>query len=169
MNKFRTIIADPPWRFGDSLPGRGRGALSHYKLMKVDQIARHMLPGLYDDSRLFLWRVASMQEEALFVMKAWGFTLKSEIVWNKITKNGKKHFGMGRQVRASHEVCLIGVRGRPETLSKSVRSTFEAKVGVHSKKPDEFYSIVKELSPSPIVELFARRGYPGITVMGDEV
>lgn len=40
------------------------------------------------DSRLFLWRVGAMQDEALAVIKAWGFTLKAELVWIKTTLAG---------------------------------------------------------------------------------
>ena len=40
------------------------------------------------DVRLFLWRVGAMQEEALAVIRAWGFTLKAELVWVKTTLDG---------------------------------------------------------------------------------
>jgi len=33
---FRTIVADPPWPFGDKLPGPKRGAVKHYKGMSLD-------------------------------------------------------------------------------------------------------------------------------------
>ena len=176
MKRSRIIVADPPWKFGDKLPGPGRGAAKHYKPMTVAEICMFKLPLLLPDSVLFLWRVSAMQEEALAVMRAWGFTLKSEIVWQKLTKNGKKHFGMGRITRASHETCLIGVRGKPKRQSGSVRSTFEAPVIyypngkiVHSAKPDEFYPIVEELYNGPYIELFARRHREGWTCLGDEV
>ena len=165
---FVTIVADPPWRFGDKLPGPGRGAEKHYNTMSVEEICRFPLPLLSEDSRLFLWRVASMQQESMDVMVAWGFKQKAEIVWKKLTKNGKRHIGMGRQVRMEHEVCLIGTRGKPPTLDRSIRSVFEAPVGRHSEKPEEFYRIVERLSPGPYAELFARRQRPGWTCLGDE-
>lgn len=167
--RFHTLTSDPPWKFGDALPGHGRGAQKHYALLSVDELCRFPLPPLASDCRLFLWRVASMQEEALAVMRAWGFALKAEIVWKKLTTTGKRHFGMGRTVRMEHEVCLIGVRGRPPVLSHSVRSVFEAPVGRHSEKPDEFYRVVESLSPGPYAELFARRRRRGWTVFGNEL
>lgn len=169
--KGHVLVADCPWRFGDSLPGKGRGAAKHYDTLSVEELKSFPLPPLHDDCYLFLWRVSSMQQEALDVAKAWGFTIKSEIVWKKLTKNGKTHFGMGRTVRLSHEVCLIGVRGRPEPKVKNIRSileaedltdyppdqVFEAQVGPHSRKPDEFYRLVETLCWGPYKELFARR------------
>jgi N6-adenosine-specific RNA methylase IME4 len=100
--QFRTIVADPGWAYGDKLPGKSRGAAKNYKTMAVDRIARylesfemmHELGGEWPDgfvakdARLFLWRVAPMQEEALHVMRAWGFGAPvSECVWAKVDKD----------------------------------------------------------------------------------
>lgn len=174
MTRFRVITADPPWQFEDELGSRG--ARANYKTMTVDQICRFPLPPLYESSTLFMWRVASMQQEALDVIDAWDFTVKCEIVWRKLTKTGKPFFGMGRTVRNEHETCLIATSGRPVTLNKSIRSTFEAPVPVdaqgryiHSAKPEEFYKIVEQLRDGPYVELFARRGRANWTCLGDEV
>lgn len=203
---IRTLVADPAWPFNDKLPGPARGAAKNYEVSTVDEIRRfledpanafekdlssscnpiwHMLA---DDCRLFLWRVSAMQAEALSVMKAWGFgEPKSEVVWRKLTKTGKAHFGMGRTVRLGHEVCLIGARGRPEVLSRSVRSVFdteeldeldekgiepllvEAPWAGHSVKPDVFFELVEELSPGPYLELFARKVRPGWLQGGREL
>jgi N6-adenosine-specific RNA methylase IME4 len=166
---FRVLVADPPWKFGDSLPGVGRGAIKHYPCLSVSELETFLLPEMATDSVLFLWRVASMQDEALRVMRAWGFKLKTELVWRKTTRTGKRHFGMGRIVRAEHEVCLIGTKGRPKPLVLNVRSTFEAPVGRHSEKPDAFYDIVDSLYAGPVVELFARRERNGWTCLGNEL
>lgn len=166
---YACIAADPPWKFGDSLPGPGRGAAKHYDVMDSAGICNFALPPLADDAVLFCWRVASMQQEALDVVKAWGFVVKSELVWRKVTKNGKRWFGMGRYVRAEHETCLIATRGRPQILSHSIRSVFEAPAGRHSEKPDEFFRIVEELCPGPRVELFARRHRANWTCYGNEL
>lgn len=191
---FTTVVADPPWPFGDKLPGPSRGAEKNYTVMSVADLCslglgpQCGLPPIAPDARLFLWRVASMQEEALQVMRAWGFVPKAEIVWRKLTKTGKRHFGMGRTVRMEHEVCLVGVRGRPPILSKSVRSMFDTEIWIdddpatgepigefaapyeyHSKKPDVFYEIVQSLSPGPYVELFARQTRDYWTSIGDQL
>lgn len=91
----------------------------------------------------------------------------------------KDAFGMGRIVRGSHEVCLVGVRGkgRDYLLSKSVRSAFEtiehseivAPTGAHSEKPEAFYRLVETLFPGPYFELHARRPRPGWTTLGHQL
>lgn len=173
---FKVLCADPPWKFGDALPGPNRGAEKNYACLTVEELCAFPLPPLADDCTLFLWRVASMQQEALDVVKAWDFTVKTEAVWLKKTVNGNRWFGMGRTVRAEHEICLITSRGRPETLSHSVRSTFvtdfeglSATVGRHSEKPEQFYEIVESLREGPYCELFARRQRVGWTCLGDQV
>jgi N6-adenosine-specific RNA methylase IME4 len=171
----RVLVADPPWSFGDKLPGASRGAEKNYRVLTLDDICRFELPPLLDDSLLLLWRVSSQVEEAYRVVRAWGFEPKSEIVWRKLTKNGKPHFGMGRYVRAAHETCVVARRGRFKPKSMSVRSVFdgldvfEAKVGEHSEKPDEFYRLVEELAEGPYAELFARKVRPGWQQYGDEL
>jgi len=166
---FAVVVADPPWQFDDKLPGPGRGADKHYRTLPQLEIERFPLPPIADDALLFLWRVSSMVEEAYRVTRAWGFVPKSEIVWLKRTSKGNRWFGMGRIVRAEHESCIVAKRGQPVILSNSIRSTFEAQAGIHSRKPDEFYALVEQLAPGPYLELFARRERPGWICLGDEV
>jgi N6-adenosine-specific RNA methylase IME4 len=179
---FRVLCADPPWKFGDSLPGPKRGAVSHYRCLTVEEIAHFPLPPLANDCVLFLWRVGSMQLEALAVIEAWGFSMpKSELVWLKTTDDGTRlRMGMGRSVRNCHEICLIAHRGKPKRLDAGVLSAFgeegsgpevfDAPRGPkHSTKPDKFYEIVERLYPGPRVELFARRRRVGWTCLGDEL
>lgn len=169
MTPARVLVADPPWQPDDELPGPGRGAAKHYPTMPVAQLAFFPLPVLDPDAVLFLWRLSSMQGEALFLARAWGFEPHSELVWNK-TKNGIRFFGMGRIVRGGHESCLIATRVRtPTPRNRSISSRFEAPVGRHSAKPDRFYEIVEALYPGPYVELFARRTRPGWLTYGNEL
>jgi N6-adenosine-specific RNA methylase IME4 len=168
VTPFACIVADCPWSFKDKLPGKSRGAAKNYRVEKLDRIKRLILPPIADDAYLFLWRVSSQVPEAYEVVKAWGFEHKAEFVWNKLTKHGKKAFGMGRTVRGSHESCIIAKRGRPKRLSGSIRSTFEAPVGEHSEKPDAFYALVEALCGGPRLEVFGRKARPGWTVIGDQ-
>jgi len=168
----KVLVADPPWSFGDKLAMSDvkRGSASNYSVLSLNQIKAFPMPyPIADDALLFLWRVASQQEEALSVMRAWGFVPKSEIVWEKLTPTGKLAFGMGRYVRMCHEVCLIGRKGKAAVRDRSVRSVFSAPLGLHSAKPEEFFDIVEKLAEGPYVELFARRQRAGWHCFGDEL
>ncbi len=172
---FRVLCADVPWKFDDKLPGEKRGAERNYKCLSRRELMRFPLPPLADDCALFFWKVASMPQDALDVIDAWGFMPKSEIIWLKKTVHGNRWFGMGRTVRAEHETCIFATRGRPEVKNHSVRSTFvtdfeglSATAGRHSEKPEQFYQIVETLFDGPYVELFARRQRDGWVCLGDE-
>lgn len=94
---FRVVVADPPWLFGDRLPGSGRGAGKHFACMSIEDVCAFPLPPIAKDAALFLWRVSSgaparpkedrqarwLAARAYDVIEAWGFEHKSEIVWNK--------------------------------------------------------------------------------------
>lgn len=166
---FRVLCADPPWSFGDKLPGASRGAEKNYGVLSIDEICAFEIPPMEPDAYLFMWRVSSQVEEAYRVVRAWGFVPKSEIVWQKLTPLGKPWFGMGRHVRASYETAIVAVRGRPKPLSRSIRSTFSAKAGRHSEKPEAFYDLVEQLAGGPYAELFARRQRPGWACFGNEL
>lgn len=167
---YRVLVADPPWLFDDNLDLLTRGAGNHYACLTPKMIREFPLPPMLPDSVLFLWRVAAQQREALDVVDAWGFSpVKTELIWRKRTKHDKRWFGMGRIVRAEHEVCLIAKRGRPEVKCHDIRSIFDGVVRGHSAKPTEFYQLVEELYDGPYCELFARRQRPGWTCLGDEV
>lgn len=168
-SEIRCLEADPPWQFGDRLPGKGRGAEKHYRVLTLEEIKAFPLPALAPDCVLLLWRVAAMQEEALSVVRAWGFTVKTEIVWAKRTKHGKRWFGMGHYLRAEHEICLVATRGKVKPLNRGTRSIFEGKVRKHSQKPAEFYELAESLFPGPRARLFARDEREGWESYGDEV
>jgi N6-adenosine-specific RNA methylase IME4 len=184
IKPFSVVVADPPWQFGDSLPGKSRGASKNYKTLGLTDLQgflRQTKMPIADDAVLFLWGVEAMPREALDVIDAWGFTPKAAMVWAKLTsaspcnadgsfpEGGKLHFGMGRSVRNCHERCSIAKRGKLERLSGSVRSVFFAPVGEHSQKPEVFFDLVEKLYPGPYLELFARRKRAGWTCLGDEV
>ncbi len=172
----RVLLADPPWKFGDKLPGKGRGAAKHYACMSAQEIMRFSLPPLADDALLLLWRVAAMQQSALNVAHVWGFTVKSEIVWVKTKESlsssidaASIRMGMGRTVRNAHEVCLVCTRGKPVIRDHSVLSVIFAPRGEHSEKPEAIYEIAERLSKGPYVELFARRRRARWLQLGNEL
>ncbi len=168
---FRVLVADPPWAFDDKLPGPGRGAAKHYAVMDQRAICAFKLPPLHADCWLFMWRPATHQQQALEVARAWGFDRPpGELIWRKVTNGGDRlRIGMGRGFRNAHETCLVFKRGKPARLSMALPSVFDAPRGAHSAKPDRFYGIVDAFAAGPVVELFARRQWPGWTCLGLEM
>ena len=180
IDAIRTLVADPPWAFRDALPGGGRGAYKHYRLLALHEIMRFPLPDLAEDCRLFLWVPASLISLGLQVVEAWGFHFTTEGIWLKVRADGRQgtlagsvvypqsRIGMGRTFRMVHEPFLVGYRGHPQRLDASMPSVLMAPFQTeHSQKPAEFYEMVERLSPGPYAELFARKERPGWECFGD--
>lgn len=68
----------------------------------------------------------------------------------------------------STEFVLFGMIGNLAVIRKGVRTDFKGKVREHSRKPDEFYEIVKRVSPDPRIDIFSREKRVGFDQYGDE-
>jgi site-specific DNA-methyltransferase (adenine-specific) len=174
MKKYNIIYADPPWSYKDKRDKHPRicgGALSHYQTMNLEDIKKLNLP-TDNNCMLFLWATFPNMQEALDVIKAWGFTYKTlGFSWIKTNKkNGKPFFGIGYYTKSNCEVCLIGVKGKPIKISNYVSSVIIAPKETHSKKPDCVRDKIVELCGDiPRLEMFARQKTEGWDVWGNEV
>jgi N6-adenosine-specific RNA methylase IME4 len=171
---FSTILADPPWQFqnrtGKVAPEHRR--LLRYPTMELQEILDFPVAKLAAaQSHLYLWTPNALLMEGLKVMKAWGFTYKSNIVWFKIRKDGGPDGrGVGFYFRNVTELILFGVRGSMRTLrpGRTQVNTLATRKREHSRKPDEIYDIIEACSPGPYLELFARFRRPGWAQWGNE-
>ncbi|MEM7016067.1 MAG: MT-A70 family methyltransferase [Pseudomonadota bacterium] len=172
---LKIIYADPPWSFNNKNTGGSMtsGAANQYDVMTIDDICALPVKDIADqDCVLAMWWVASQPIEALKVVDAWGFKLKTMtgFNWEKITKHGSPFFGMGYWTRAGSECCLIATKGKAKPASRSVRSVERAVVEKHSKKPDVFrYKLEMLCGDVPRIELFARQEYDGWSAWGNEL
>jgi N6-adenosine-specific RNA methylase IME4 len=175
LGQFGTILADPPWRFanrtGKMAPEHKR--LSRYETMTFEQIMDLPVSELaMSQSHLYLWVPNALLKEGLEVMRRWGFTYKTNIVWYKIRKDGGPDGrGVGFYFRNVTELVLFGVRGGLRTLKPGRIQTniVKTRKREHSRKPDELYQIIEKCSPGPYLELFARQCRPNWRQWGDEI
>src|SRR5947209_15684639 len=123
--KYGAILIDPPWRFanrtGKMAPEHRR--LRRYRTMSFDEIGDLPVGQLAKaNSHLYLWCPNALLFEALSIMKEWGFTYKTNIVWYKIRKDGGPDGrGVGFYFRNVTELLLFGVKGRLRTLAPGRR------------------------------------------------
>ena len=173
--KYQIIYADPPWQYRDKRTGGSfvSGASQKYNVESIEDLCALPVNDIAADNCLLaMWHVPPMPQEALDLVKAWGFTLKTMkgFTWHKLTKNGLSHFGMGHYTRANTEDCLFAIKGRPNIASHSVRQFIEERIGRHSEKPDEARKrLVQLCGDVPRVELFAREKFNGWDSWGNEV
>ena len=141
--------------------------------MSVDQIKKLPINEIADqDCILFMWATFPKLQEALDVIKAWGFTYKTNaFTWVKKNKKSDSFFwGMGRWTRSNAEVCLLAVKGNPKRIDMGIRSVIMSPIEGHSKKPDIVRDkIVKLIGDLPRIELFARNKIDGWDSWGNEI
>jgi len=167
-------LADPPWKFQNST---GKVAPEHKRLMRYPTLSLDEIKNLpvnevtADASHLYLWVPNALIQEGLEVMRYWGFTYKTNIVWYKVRHDGGPDGrGVGFYFRNVTELILFGVKGKLRTLDPgrtqvNIISTMKRE---HSRKPDELYDIVEKCSPGPYLELFARGSRPNWFTWGNE-
>ena len=172
---FKTILADPPWRFqnrtGKIAPEHRR--LSRYDTMTLDEIKALPVPCLTADvAHLYLWVPNALLPEGIEVLRAWRFEYKSNIVWHKIRKDGGSDGrGVGFYFRNVTELLLFGVKGKnARTLEPGRRQVnlLSTRKREHSRKPDEVYELIENCSPGPYLEMFARGSRRNWTTFGDQ-
>jgi N6-adenosine-specific RNA methylase IME4 len=173
--RFGTILADPPWRFsnrtGKMAPEHKR--LSRYQTMSLEEIMELPIPRLAaPKSHLYLWVPNALILEGLEVMRRWGFTYKTNLVWYKVRKDGGPDGrGVGFYFRNVTELILFGTRNQIRTKAPGRRQVniVVSRKREHSRKPDELYDIIEKCSPGPYLELFARHARQNWTQRGNEI
>src|SRR5687767_7883116 len=116
LGRFETILADPPWVFSNRT---GKMAPEHRRLYRYSTMTMQEIMDLpvaqvaADKAHLYLWVPNALILEGLEVMKRWGFTYKSNLVWYKIRKDGGPDGrGVGFYFRNVTELVLFGIRGK---------------------------------------------------------
>ncbi len=172
---FKTILADPPWQFnnrtGKIAPEHKR--LNRYSTLTLPEIKCLPIDQVSDEtSHLYLWVPNALLPEGLDVMKAWGFEYKTNIVWEKVRKDGYPDGrGVGFYFRNVTELILFGVKGKNARTLQPGRTQvnlLRTQKREHSRKPDEIFNIIESCSPGPYLEMFARGKRPGWVLWGDQ-
>lgn len=163
---YRTIVIDPPWEMKKSKrTARPKQVDMDYDAMSLEEIKRFPLRKFVsaDGCHVYLWTTHKHLPDAFAVFKAWGVKYHCTLSWAKNV--GVTPFTW----MFSTEFALFGFIGNLAVIRKGVRTDFKGKVREHSRKPDEFYEIVKRVSPEPRIDVFSREKRDGFDQYGFEV
>ncbi len=160
MKKYQIIYADPPWRYNNPKGNDPSMGGVTYQTMADKDICDLPVEKIADkNSVLFLWATMPKLQEALDVMKAWGFKYTTTtFVWIKTNiKSGGIYSGLGHWSNGNSEIVLFGKKGHPKRNKKNIKQIVISPVTKHSKKPFEVKKrIVELMGDLPRIELFAR-------------
>lgn len=175
---YRLIYADPPFQYhqnSETVDGSLGKAEASFEGMTIEDLCNlpvkaHAAPR----STLAMYVPAPLVYPApnhlgpLDVAHAWGFTYKSQYVWDKV-------LGMpGSYSHVVHENLFIFTRGgdlpdNPIELPKSVQTVRLAHDREHSEKPEHLRKLLeKHWTIGPYLELFGRKPAEGWDVFGND-
>ena len=159
--QYGVIVIDPPWQYekrnGD-ITHRGR---CPYPTMTIEELCKIDLP-MEDDCIVWLWTTNAFMHESFHVLDAWGLIPKTILTWVK------DRMGLGDWLRGKTEHCILATKGKPIVNLTNQTTVLNAPVREHSRKPDEFYELVRNLCPGRKLEVFARETREGFDVYGAE-
>jgi len=160
---FGCLIVDPPT---DVLQKGSLGAIQHYDLLPMERLKQLPVGEIAQhNAHLWLWSTNAALEASFDLARTWGFTPRSLFTWVK------PKFGLGNYLRNATEQLIFATRGKAPVRFRSQPNWGFYPVQDHSHKPEEFFAMVRRVSPGPVAELFARRKAPDpqIRVWGNEV
>lgn len=171
MFGYDVIVCDPPTTFElYSERGNKKSASAQYEVMSWDDLAAMPVGHLARaNAILLLWACPPTLDKSIDLLKRWGALYKTELVWPKTTKNGKRRMGPGYRSRGMHESILLGVFGNECQIHDAFYGVIEGEARAHSQKPREFYQGVKKRTPDLTrCDLFAREAHEGFDGWGNQ-
>lgn len=166
-NTYNTLVVDPPWE----IEKIARDVRPNQKAMDYPSIPdddlyewglKNLVTAARDDAHLYLWTTHKKLPLALELVEHWGFNYQCLLTWVKNV--GFTPFSW----MYSTELIIFARRGNLELLKLGKRLDFSAAVREHSRKPDEFYDLVREVSPGPRLDMFSRESRDGFDSWGAE-
>lgn len=151
----------------------------------------------YRNAHVWLWVTDNFLQDGLWLMKRLGVTYKRSAVWVKTedpldvldrhsneTINGftleqmkqalSLQIGLGQYLRGTKELLLFGTIGAGQAVEtwkghRDIPDTIRALRAKHSRKPDEAYTMIEDVTHGPRVELFATREREGWDSWGNAI
>lgn len=111
MKKYQVIVSDPPWMFNDvlTMEKTKRGAAANYPLLDTSELCALKVKQIADPKGcvLVLWSIGSLLDDAMRVMKAWGFSQKQIFVWVKTKKQPLQNLKSGMRKLKRNKTLTI--------------------------------------------------------------
>ncbi len=158
---FEIIVIDPPWPYGTEYNPIGRRAANPYPEMSIEDIKNIKLPSA-DNSILWLWTTHKFMRNSFEILDKWGFRDVAILTWVK------DRMGLGTWLRSQSEFCIMAVKGKPVINLTNETTILNAPMREHSRKPEEFYTMIDNLCVGRKLEYFSREKREGWEGLGND-
>lgn len=177
---YDLVTIDCPWPWKTySAKGQAKSPEAQYQTMSMDDIAALRVGDLLAPGGVVvMWATWPMIEPQCAILRGWGLEPKTGGVWAKRTESGKLRWGTGYVLRSLCEPFIVAtLPGAP--IAKGIVPNFFETISAasldglareHSRKPDEFYSLMETLVPDGRrADIFARQRRAGWDSWGNEL
>lgn len=164
--QYSVIVIDPPWQMEkierDVAPNQ---VAFEYPTMSEDDLHAFDVQSISaPDCHLFCWTTHKHLPMALRLLEAWGFRYTLTMVWHK--PGGFQPFGLPQY---NCEFIVYARKGKPAFAdTKQFFACFEAPRREHSRKPDQFYDVIRRVTDGPRIDVFSREKRDGFDQFGNE-
>lgn len=176
MNKYKTILIDPPWKYGNWGSGsknalvQGEANKSRplpYKTMSIKEIMDLPIKSIANiNCEVYLWTTQKYLPYSFDILKIWGLKYCQILTWCKKPMGT----GQGGVYCPTTEFLILARKGKMPKINRIDTTWWQIKRQMkHSKKPEFFQDIIEKVSNEPRLEMFARRKRSGWDVWGNEV
>lgn len=159
---FEVIVIDPPWPYGTKYDPDGRRSANPYPEQSLEEISNMNIP-FSDDCVLWLWTTHKFMRYSFDLLDSWGFRDVAIVTWVK------DRMGLGAWLRSQSEFCIMAVKGSPKVLLTNQTTVIHGAMREHSRKPDEFYSMVESLCVGRKLDYYSREERNGWEQYGNEL
>jgi N6-adenosine-specific RNA methylase IME4 len=165
---YETIVLDPPWPMEkierDVRPNQvafDYPTMSEDELRKFGSTLNRMAA---PDCHLFMWTTQKFLPLALRLVEAYGFRYVLTMTWHKA--GGYQPTGLPQY---NCEFVVYARKGSPKFVStQGFFCCFNGPRREHSRKPDEFFDIIRLVTGGPRVDVFSREAREGFAQYGNE-
>lgn len=166
--RYGTIVIDPPWPMKkierEVRPNQVEFdyPTMDYEVLRAFRVKFQLLADI--NCHVFMWTTQKFLPMALRLFEDYEIKYVLTLVWHKA--GGFQPVGLPQY---NCEFALYGRIGTPEFLdTKAFDCCFEAPRAEHSRKPNEFYDLVKRVTPDGRIDVFSREKRDGFDQYGNE-
>jgi N6-adenosine-specific RNA methylase IME4 len=164
------VVIDPPWEIAkiDRDVRPNQDAFDYQTMKEAEVVAfwkREIAGHLATDCHVFMWTTQKYLPAAIEMLSEIGLRYVLTMVWHKA--GGFQPVGLPQY---NCEFIVYSRCGAPQFIdTKDFFTCFEAQRRQHSRKPDEFYDIIRRVTGGSRVDVFSREKRDGFAQYGNEI
>jgi N6-adenosine-specific RNA methylase IME4 len=167
---FGTVVIDPPWQVEKiDREVRPNQDAFDYPVMSVDNLVaywhKELATRIEPDCHLFMWTTQKWLPATIELMPKIGFRYVLAMVWHK--PGGFQPIGLPQY---NCEFVIYAHKGAPVFIdTKEFNCCFAGDRREHSRKPDEFYDVIRRVTGGSRIDVFSREQRDGFAQYGNEI